>query len=95
MGTRILCIIGFAFMSGSALAGGSLVPAPDSDTNVIGPKPGASNGPCVVNGIILQDCAPRNFRKTVTPSGIEENEKPRPRLAPQNKNGNRLVPQSN
>jgi hypothetical protein len=95
MATRILCIIGFALLSGSAYAGGTLVPAPDSDTNVVGPKPGASNGPCVVNGMILQDCAPRNFRKSVTPSGIDENGQPRPRLAPQNRNGNRLVPQYN
>lgn len=92
MSTRILWIVGFALLSSSALAGSTLVPAPDSDTNVVGPKPGASNGPCTVNGMILQDCAPRNWRKTID---NQENEMPRPRLAPQNKNGSRLVPQSN
>lgn len=92
MATRLICIIGFALLSSSAFAGSSLVPAPDSDTNVVGPKPGVSNGPCTVNGMILQDCAPRNWRK---PAGTEENGQPRPRLAPQNKNGSRLVPQNN
>lgn len=95
MVTRILCIIAFALLSGSAFAGGALIPAPDSDTNVVGPKPGASNGPCTVNGVILQDCAPRNWRKPMAPARTEENGRPVPRLAPQNKNGNRLVPQYN
>lgn len=82
----------FALVATAAMAGNAVIPNPDSDTNVKGPKPGASQGPCIVNGIVLQDCAPRDWQRPKTTGNGGNNSQ---RLAPQRKNGSSIVPQNN
>lgn len=82
----------FALAATAAMAGNAVIPSPDSDTNVKGPTPGASRGPCIVNGVVLQDCAPRDWQRAKSPGNGGNNSQ---RLAPQRKNGSSIVPQNN
>ncbi len=52
----------FALAATPAMAGNAVIPSPDSDTNVQGPTP-ARPGTCIVNGVVLQDCAPRDWQR--------------------------------
>jgi hypothetical protein len=77
-----------------ALAGNSVIPNPDSDANVMGPKPGTSRGPCIVDGKVLQDCAPRNWQRDAVTGTSNGNANPQ-RIAPARKNGSTIIPLNN
>ncbi len=76
-----------------ATAGSNVIPSPDSDTNVKGPNPNTSRGPCIVDGMVLQDCAPRDWQRK---HGSQQNIRPMQRIAPKNnKGGSSVVPLNN
>lgn len=84
----------FAVTANGALAGNSAIPNPDSDTNVMGPTPGTSQGPCIIDGRVLQDCAPRNWQRDPAKGTSSSNGNPQ-RVTPMRKNGSTVVPLNN